>query len=498
MSEFRDVDERVAPVPRVSTMPLSGDIDERSLISKPAQAPAPVPVQSNSSQHHETIKKELIKLIMKALADDDGGIFSKIPKQTLTELLIKILNTNESNNELSTDTLLTLLTTLTAASSSSSSSSVTPVQSQLQLQPQPLQSQLSYSNEENSQLTINLNDSTPDLLQIDLNSSRATSTVPVKQPHSISATKPLKINSDYEDDYEYDEYDEGDLVIEGNVGEFPFRLIEIDIEPSKLWSNPPREASLNLSDADSGDQECDPRIKYYSNRANCTNVANFHLQLQQKEQQLSFNNTPLSPTSQLQQKQLDTTASSPVNHSGTNGETSSKTQSKSANRSLDPRLVSRNTAAGSVNNNISPTRSVSPPNDLMSLQAKPVSGNSSLLSSLPEIQFPKNLNQVPIQSNPVTASSIFQSTPQTAADSLSTVKLSIEDYKRKLQKPATSNISNGLSSVLSSIQSESTSNTTSSTLSSSSSSSSLPSIPSYAINLQAPQSLHELLRNFQT
>jgi hypothetical protein len=131
--------------------------------------------------------------------------------------------------------------------------------------------------------------------------------------------------------------------------------------------------------------------------------------------------------------------------------------------------------------------------------AKGLNANS-LLSQLPDFQQPKETNQ--FGGSQSRAGSLINSQQN---DSNSIVKLSIEDYKRKLQKPSVNSMSNGASTNLGlhkpsqANDSSSVNNTTSnSNGNNGNNSSSLPSIPSYAVNLQAPQSLHELLRNFQS
>ena len=121
--KFRDVDERVPLLPTPSAhlppkiIKREMDIDERPsipLLPLPTP-PAPQPAADSSSASYEALKKELIIKVMKAIADEDETIFSQIPKQTLTELLVKLLHTNSSadENRLSTNSIETLLSTLT-------------------------------------------------------------------------------------------------------------------------------------------------------------------------------------------------------------------------------------------------------------------------------------------------------------------------------------------------------------------------------------------------
>jgi hypothetical protein len=403
-SEFRDFDERISALSPPQLNIAGGDIDERSIpinvpppITRPilpvAPPPIVVPIINKPPPQlplptlplintHETVKKELIGFIMKALAEDDGGIFSRMPKQSLTDLLLKILNSDETT--FPTDMLNATLLSLQAAASTSKPP---PQQHQQQQQQQPM---LSIHDD-------SLNVESSGDLSIDLMGGRKKQHLIHQEHHHIN--NKLKINSDYEDDNDDeddDDYDEKpmqisriqppqlsdlDLLIEGNVGEFAYRLIEIDVEPSNLWQRPPLDLSMN--EAGAGDQECDPRIKYYSNRANCTNVSNFHQQLQQQQQQL--NNSQQNST-------VDATALSPTSQASQNGGTDGK---NSKNRVLDPRLVSRGGASNA--NQLSPTRSTSPPllpqpNDLLSIQTKQLNG-SSLLSSLPDLQFPKDVSR---------------------------------------------------------------------------------------------------------
>ena len=140
--KFRDVDERVPllptlathqqhqPHPKIINREMDMDIDERAsythhhhnnndqhhLLQNQSAAVAETPA---SDANYEAIKKELIIKVMKAIADEDAIIFSQIPKQTLTELLVKLLSTNGSGggasdeSRLSTTSIETLITTLT-------------------------------------------------------------------------------------------------------------------------------------------------------------------------------------------------------------------------------------------------------------------------------------------------------------------------------------------------------------------------------------------------
>lgn len=463
---FGDVDERA------SACLLSGDVDLRSL--------NPNPVIKND---FERAKQELILKIMKAVSDNDSGIFSQVPKQALTDLLVKLVNTdsNDANNSMTTEAILHLLATLTAASTSTTNS-VKQQEFEFDL------NEKSILNESTSELQILTIDQDNDNEESNLN---------------------ININYDEEEqefDHDQDQDEiENNLVIEGNIGEFAYNLIEIDIEPSSLWVKPPTDMSSFNPNLDASDQESDPRIKYYSNRANCENVHNFQLklieqnaeQIKQEKQQLIP--TPSSPPSSAQ------TQASPVYAEPVKQAIAKPTR-------VDPRLASRN--APNVNNQ-SPTRSISPPQDnktdLISIQNRQLN-SGSLLSSLPDVQFPKDMQQV--QQRNISQS--FNSSSYLNNDaSLSNVnRLSIQDYKRKLKNPNSSSTSS-LSSFSSNFSSSgvnysSSSNNSSNQLqqhqqeysnysstTATTTSSSLPTIPSYTINLQAPQSLHELLKSFQ-
>lgn len=512
--EFKDVDERSINLNNNNNdlLTIPTDVDERPIpLSKPSLS-LPNTSQSNNNNFipsimnnsnlsaddkYESIKKELIVKIMKAIADEDGGIFSQIPKNTLTELLVKLLNSNSktTDNALSTESIITLLATLTAASTSSNSN----------------------INKDDDLRNLNESNNSSSNLQIDF---------------SLNETNTMKrkhVNDEYDEEDEYDNC----LVIEGNVGEFPYELIEIDIEPSKLWTNPPVDKSFGMLDNSNPDQECDPRIKYYSNKSNLLNVANFQLQmlnqnkLQQQQLESQSIQTPTSPNSQQQQQQQQQKSEPTAAQLAAN---LNKTAINLTNRiTNDPRLASRSTTLTTTTNtnNLSPTRPLSPTksdvlnNLIMPLLQQPQLNNNNsnqqaianarqttaLLSQLADFQ-------VPTKDSQRTQQQTSQPLQQQQSNDNNVVKLSIEDYKRKLQKPSSNMSSNKLSELTSNVNTNAFMNTTNTTTnisntntSSSSSSStttttttnsSLPSIPSYVVNLQAPQSLHELLKNFQS
>ena len=329
----------------------------------------------------------------------------------------------------------------------------------------------------------------------------------------FTTTNQHQATDEDDDDYDYD----NDLVIEGNIGEIPYRLYEIDIEPSELWTHPPTNSNSSTpsfnpasllsqfsSSSDTGDQECDPRIKYYANKANASNVANFQqllIQQQQQQQAAMSPNATANSTNLVVASQVKTEPAL------------EQTVPKVKPARADPRL------AGRAASNLSPTRSITPPiqiaapveakTDLISIQNRQVSV-SSLLSSLPDFQFPKD-----VKSTISTYSAAEKSVPVPVSNEPSTVKLSIADYKRKTQKPTltmsnnttTSQLINSLlannASAMSSLANNvaltsMVSNVTPANSNSNNSTSTLPSIPSYSVNLQAPQSLHELFRNFQS
>lgn len=521
-SVSQDVDERsVAPPKAEPKIPLlnspsftqSGDIDERAMMQqiKSNQVIENIDVQSNNLTEDtktESLKQELIIKIMKSIADGDSGngdALSQLPKQTLTELLVKLLN--DKDNLLGTDVILNLLATLSVKQDSKD------------IDNEHSNSQNFGNDDEQSFNTQrdSLNESSSNL-QIDLNTSK-------KSLKNGSRKREDDHCSDYDidDEYDHDEDDEENgLIIEGTLEEeMKYKLIELDIEPSKLWTDPPVASEfspgiLNLTGlTDQQDQECDPRIKYYQDKSNCLNISNYQKQLIEQNQaqllQLQQQNTPTSPlsssntTSSIMNNNSSVTITEQKNSSQLNLDNindSFPVLSKSKNRIVDPRLK-KNLGA----NNNSPTRSISPTqdtntnsNDLISIQTRQLAG-SSLLSALPDLQFPKDIKN----------SNIFNSgNTQSQSQDTSTVKLSIEDYKRKLQKntnPSVTNknlsnsITNSTMSILNSLASNSPvsgNNQTTSNNNTNSNSNSLPSIPSYSVNLQAPQSLHELLRNFQS
>lgn len=115
-----DIDIRGISTKQISLSSPPGP-RKQPLLASPPQAPSLV--QSipdatailEANARYESAKKELSIRIIKAMNDDDGGIFSQIPKQTLTDLLVKLLNANSS--ELSLETIQALLVTMNAASS---------------------------------------------------------------------------------------------------------------------------------------------------------------------------------------------------------------------------------------------------------------------------------------------------------------------------------------------------------------------------------------------
>ena len=272
--------------------------------------------------------------------------------------------------------------------------------------------------------------------------------------------------------------------IDGNCGEFEWKLFEIDLLPSILWDNPPKDNSFDQ------DQESDPRIKHYSNRSNCQNLANYHLKLQQQNQKLDMSNA--SPVYAESKQNIQSLSPLQTNTSIANTSIANSPSLAKPSARVDPRLAARN-AQQSTSSPPSPPLSQSHPQpqtqtqenrtDLLSRSIK----DQSLLSSLPDINLPKDLKNTLLNLN---QSNVDPSSGQIA-------KLSFEDYKRKLHKPTNSSSANSLfsnsisnympKSPVEIIKSETVEPK-----------SLLPNIPSYTVNLQPPQSLHELLRNIQS
>ena len=626
VAQFGDVDERGAVGVRgvesssTTSAPLlmSGDVDERAAssaasaattiptISKPHPPALAPPASSSSSSHqangsqaaaaptYETLKQDLVVKMMKAMADNDLGVFAQIPKSTLTELLVKLLDTSSNkatSQHIPYETIGALIATINAAaaaaaaaSSSSPSSQPTPTPTTTSVS--KTTTSLSHHHHQKSSMFDG------DMRRCGLEASDNNNDI---ASYSSAAFDHDNDNADAEADRDDDD---DDLVIDGGeAGEFAYELVAIDVEPSALWSRPPvdavRQTPFGHSDSNAlnnnSDQECDPRIKYYSNRANMNTLADFQLQMHEQnmqQQQLMEKSvvTPSSPNSTATATATTTTS----NQSATTATATTAPASSSsiASSSLDvsatllapakqqqqqqqqqpvplrvgdPRLFARNLALATSSssspstggNDQSPTRSLSPPLPSQSLlfAHKPA---ASLLSQLPDFQAPKDSlfvqQQQPQQQQQqratqshsafgsaftsVQAQSLPSAHTATAPHDTSTVKLSIEDYKRKLQKPglgqttsvaanaqqrnsstSLSNSSNSASvaAINSMVHSNNNSNNShnnnnninhnnnsSSSSNSSSNTSSLPSIPSYAVNLQAPQSLHELLRNFQS
>ena len=170
----QDVDERsMAAIPLGNTNgallpnPIthqSNDIDERSLMQRQQDMllmnapPPPPPVQSTqplvNGVDNESLKQELIIKIMKSIADSDSGHAgsASLPKHTLTELLVKLLNDKESL--LGTDVILNLLATLGPSKPNSSILS---------------SSNHMYADDDDKSNNLSLNESNSNL-QIDLNS----------------------------------------------------------------------------------------------------------------------------------------------------------------------------------------------------------------------------------------------------------------------------------------------------------------------------------------
>jgi hypothetical protein len=526
---FQDVDERIVPAPDAH-LPLilpTGDIDERGATSstltntvqisprqpllpsppllavpvalnpkpqsllptpampKPSLLPLPKPVVDASiEEKYEAVKKELIIKIMKAVADDDGGIFSQIPKQTLTDLLVKLLNSNAHSTDLDLETIVALLATITAASTSNVVSG--------ELQDADFRTNLPSNGYSNG------NGFKPSTTPADIND--------------------LDDDDRYHLDYDRD-IDHSDLIINGMLGDFPYRLIPIDVTPSSLWNT---MAKTHAADAhfyldNNQDQEIDPRIMYYSNRANMNIVGDFQNSLIQKEQQEALKQQQQEQQSNQQQQAPPTSPNSSKNANST------ASVAKPAVKTVDPRLLKNTSIASassvaassgnqahqsSPNTDFDSTQSVKAAikqeetlakSDLLALQTRQLSANS-LLSSLPDINLPQDIQRS--LNSYLSGAMKTESADSGNSSSIGTVKLSIADYKRKLQKPSGSS-SNNLVGMASSEQTltNGSAPVKSEPLNESKSElphSSVPGLPSYTFNLQAPQSLHELLRNFQS
>jgi len=229
-------------------------------------------------------------------------------------------------------------------------------------------------------------------------------------------------------------------------GDFEWQLVPIDVEPSKLWTNPPVLANTNKN---SVDQECDPRVEFYSNKIN-------------------------NPLSKVQKPvSVDLSALGEVNMNGAYAAASTSSalsppQTDSAvakKKTVDPRLASKPVGAFGADSSLVPEM---PTRDV--LQSKPHNGAQ---------------------------------VPRAPQGETGTVRLSIDDYKRKLQKPALVASSSSLfynpnKSGVESAPKPVAAITTIST------SYSAPKPPSYSVNLldplgsfsNEPQSLLDMLKNF--
>jgi hypothetical protein len=255
--------------------------------------------------------------------------------------------------------------------------------------------------------------------------------------------------------------------IDGRTNEqLPYILRPIDIEPSALWTTKPLiNTSLSMED-----QEFDPRIEFYSKIVNQKRIST------QTEKQNAVNTNGASRQAVIN----------------------------------DPRLVSKqNSDSDQQQQSLQQfINTAYQQNDLLQIHNR--SNTNSLLSSLPDLQLPAKTQQASAATAlPAMSSSLSN-------DYSNVVKLSIDDYKRKLQKPYPAARQNGHSNR--------------SNVASASSppyihdnkqrqqqqqhqqqqpqqqqQQQLPKIPSYSIGLdltdglggiKTPQSLHELLKNF--
>jgi hypothetical protein len=126
VSASQDIDERSVAVkqtalPLTLTSVQSYDIDERNSVLKPSTTVTTTTTTTtaaaasliNNDVSNENLKQELIIRIMKAIATENGESNTNamgLPKNTLTELLVKLLNEKESS--LSNEVILNLLSSL--------------------------------------------------------------------------------------------------------------------------------------------------------------------------------------------------------------------------------------------------------------------------------------------------------------------------------------------------------------------------------------------------
>jgi hypothetical protein len=152
--------------PSLAPTTQSGDIDERSLAQTAGPSIlAPMVAEIGDSVRTEALKQELIMRIMKTIADGDSGIegdnaLTSLPKQTLTELLVKLLN--DKDNVLGADVIVHLLSTLGGGGSAGANeNSHNDNDSRLFVM----------DDDERSLLRDSFNESMSNNLQIDLNGS---------------------------------------------------------------------------------------------------------------------------------------------------------------------------------------------------------------------------------------------------------------------------------------------------------------------------------------
>jgi hypothetical protein len=257
--------------------------------------------------------------------------------------------------------------------------------------------------------------------------------------------------------------------IDGRASDqLPYILRPIDVEPSSLWSTKPLvNTSLSMED-----QEFDPRIGFYSN------IANY------------------KPPNSLQQSEKQSpTAASGVGLLRSTGINDPRLASKLQSSDPDQQQQSLQQFINTAYQN----------NDLLHMHNR--SNTSSLLSSLPDLKLPnKSQQQTPASTS--TLPSMSSSSSSQSNDYSSVVKLSIDDYKRKLQKPhATTVKQNGHSNRPNATSAASPPHAQDIKQTPQQQQQQLPKIPSYSIGLdladglggiKTPQSLHELLKNFPT
>jgi hypothetical protein len=280
------------------------------------------------------------------------------------------------------------------------------------------------------------------------NTPTTTTTIPIVTSESLLSNL-FNHNNNYmkEEKLTIDDSDASIEIDARTDGTLPYIIYPIDVEPSSLWTHPP---VTNTTTSNSNDSECiDPRIEFYSNKANNKYLNDkTNLQMLENNQLLasslmsSSSSSALSPPPPQQQSVLSLD--------------DLKAKCKDYR---DPRLL----------------RNESMVNDLINIQMS--KATTSLLSSLPDLKLPTSK---PLMEQFTGVSQFKGNTNYVDANNV--VKLSIEDYKRKLNKP--DDYSQKTFSYSPQQQHQ--------------------QIPSYSVtnltnsmnDIKPPQSLHELLKNF--